>query len=153
MQYEFFVYHLPEPEPRKQHRLVRTPGREYIQTYTKENSPVNVYKQAIKFEAMQAIAGRGPLSGPLSVEIQFIMPRPKSIVWKRKEMIREWHWGRPDIDNLQKALFDALNGVAWNDDGQVCELDVIKIIAAGDEPVGVYFRCKEIAKSPDFHDG
>jgi Holliday junction resolvase RusA-like endonuclease len=29
---------------------------------------------------------------------------------------------RPDIDNLEKAVLDALNGVAWKDDTQVARV-------------------------------
>ena len=33
---------------------------------------------------------------------------------------------RGDIDAYQKACFDALNGILWKDDGQICELHVYR---------------------------
>lgn len=33
---------------------------------------------------------------------------------------------KPDIDNIAKVVLDALNGVAYRDDTQVIELDLIK---------------------------
>lgn len=33
---------------------------------------------------------------------------------------------RGDIDNYAKTILDALNGVAWGDDRQICELRVVK---------------------------
>ena len=33
---------------------------------------------------------------------------------------------RCDIDNLTKAILDALNGVVWEDDGQIVELRAVK---------------------------
>jgi Holliday junction resolvase RusA-like endonuclease len=33
---------------------------------------------------------------------------------------------KPDLDNIAKAILDALNGVAWHDDSQVVELIVEK---------------------------
>lgn len=33
---------------------------------------------------------------------------------------------KPDIDNIAKVVLDALNGVAYKDDTQVIELDLIK---------------------------
>ncbi len=37
-----------------------------------------------------------------------------------------------DIDNLAKAILDALNGICWQDDSQISELHVTKNLA--DEP-------------------
>ncbi len=34
---------------------------------------------------------------------------------------------RPDIDNLSKAVMDALNEVAYTDDSQIVALDAMKI--------------------------
>ena len=43
--------------------------------------------------------------------------------------------GRPDCDNLAKAVLDAGNGVLWSDDAQVVKLQVMKLRAAlGEEP-------------------
>jgi hypothetical protein len=52
----------------------------------------------------------GPADGPLTVRITFIMPRPKNKVWKQKPMPRYCHIKKPDLDNLVKAVLDALNG-------------------------------------------
>jgi Holliday junction resolvase RusA-like endonuclease len=35
----------------------------------------------------------------------------------------------PDIDNLEKAIFDSLNGWAWVDDKQICKLESEKFYA------------------------
>lgn len=34
---------------------------------------------------------------------------------------------KPDIDNIVKLVMDSLNGVAWEDDKQVCTLEVRKL--------------------------
>ena len=36
------------------------------------------------------------------------------------------HSSRPDLDNLVKAVCDALNGIAWEDDGQIAILECCK---------------------------
>lgn len=74
-----------------------------------------------------------PLDGPIKMELVFCFPRPKSKIWKRKPMPREWKTSRPDIDNLFKAVTDALNGIAYKDDRQIVELHVKKYICSGDE--------------------
>jgi Holliday junction resolvase RusA-like endonuclease len=33
-----------------------------------------------------------------------------------------WHVSRPDLDNIIKAVLDALNGIVFDDDAAVCEL-------------------------------
>jgi Holliday junction resolvase RusA-like endonuclease len=48
-------------------------------------------------------------------------------------MPREWRDQKPDADNLTKTVMDAMNGVAWRDDAQVCSLSATKVIATGDE--------------------
>lgn len=59
------------------------------------------------------------LSGPLKVNIAFSLPKPK-------RPRSEFPITRPDIDNLAKAILDALNGVAWEDDGLICNLSLEK---------------------------
>ena len=40
---------------------------------------------------------------------------------------------KPDVDNIAKAVADALNGIAYKDDAQVTDLSVKKRYAAGGE--------------------
>lgn len=37
-----------------------------------------------------------------------------------------WHTSRPDLDNIVKAVLDALNGIVFDDDAAVCELVAFK---------------------------
>lgn len=74
-----------------------------------------------------------PLDGPVSVRIICYYPRPKNMIWKRKPMPREWKCTRPDIDNIIKTATDALQGIAYRDDGQICRIEAEKWICAGDE--------------------
>ena len=64
-----------------------------------------------------------PVKSPVSVRIEIYRPAskfPKSGVISPK-------YG--DIDNLVKPIFDAINGVIWQDDRQVFELEVKKYLA------------------------
>ncbi len=74
-----------------------------------------------------------PLEGPIRVDIVFCFQRPKSKMWKKKPMPREWKATRPDWDNLGKAVCDALNGIAYRDDGQLVDVRIRKYICSGDE--------------------
>jgi Holliday junction resolvase RusA-like endonuclease len=67
---------------------------------------------------------------PLRAEITAYFPIPKSASMKRKKMMLEGqirHTKKCDSDNLAKAVLDALNGIAYYDDSQVCELSVSKL--------------------------
>lgn len=63
------------------------------------------------------------------VAVTFGMKVPVSLTKKVKtDMLegRKQHTVKPDLDNLVKAILDALNGVAWHDDAQVVELHISK---------------------------
>lgn len=48
---------------------------------------------------------------------------------------------RRDLDNLSKAVLDALNGIAWVDDTQVVDLHIVKAITR--ESPGVWIEIEE----------
>ncbi len=60
---------------------------------------------------------------PLSVTIDIQRTLPKSL-WDRAKAL--FDTGKPDCDNIAKAVLDALNGVAFDDDSQVVTLIVRK---------------------------
>jgi len=68
---------------------------------------------------------------PLSVMLTFYMPRPKGHYRTNGQLKPAspvfMHTGKPDADNLAKAVLDALTNIrAWQDDDQVCELTIRK---------------------------
>ncbi len=68
-------------------------------------------------------------TGAVSAEITGYFPIPKSTSKrKRTELISEEvpYLKKIDCDNLAKAVLDALNGSAYADDRQVCDLTVRK---------------------------
>ena len=73
-----------------------------------------------------------PIKGPVMVTVIFHFGRPKGHyrTGKYSAMLRddcpEWHTSRKDIDNLQKLIFDALNGIFWKDDSQICWVEAQK---------------------------
>ena len=66
-----------------------------------------------------------PIAGPVRIEVEFLMPRPKSHFNRLglKDSAPYWHIAKPDIDNALKAVCDALTTLRfWHDDAQVCAL-------------------------------
>lgn len=66
--------------------------------------------------------------GPVHVHINVVFKRPK---YMQKNIYNEGlilHTKRPDLDNVVKAVLDALNSVL-KDDSQVCKLSATKYYA------------------------
>lgn len=109
---------------------------------TRKPHPIVAYKATVKHAASEAVTQ--PLEGPVAMFVTYILPRPKGKIWKRKRMIREYHTSKPDLDNLDKGTMDALKGLAWRDDAQVCMLDSRKFIASGEESPRVLIEINEL---------
>lgn len=77
---------------------------------------------------------RQPISGPVFVNVNFYLPRPKRCPRLLPHV-------RPDLDNYLKQLFDAMNGIVWLDDGQVCGTLVWKVY---DERPRIEVKLKEL---------
>ena len=133
----FWAPAVPIAQPRQRTRVMRIGKRAVAQNYTPADSPVNAFKATVRAAFAQSYSGP-PLDGPLTASISFLFPRPTAKQWTTKAMPREWHDKKPDVDNLIKAVLDALNGLAFQDDKQVVQLGMVqKLICAGDETPGV----------------
>lgn len=71
-----------------------------------------------------------PWTSPVGIEILFLLQRPKSH-YKPNGELRKSAPGRPagskhDLDKLVRAVLDALTGIFYRDDGQVCEIRASK---------------------------
>lgn len=147
MRVSFDIPAVPVPEPRKRVRIRKTrDGKAFSQLYTPASDPVNAFKLTARIAAQMQMKKMGPLEGPLRLDVIFIMPRTQNQIWKTKPMPRIWHAKKPDFDNLEKALCDALKGLVWLDDSQICMTSVCKVIAAGDESPHVEFVCEQIGE-------
>lgn len=85
------------------------------------------YENAIGFYAFDLMADRELLDGPVSLTVfaQFQIPKSRA-KGKNAVFVGSWHVGKPDGDNILKAVGDALNGIVWRDDCQVAMASIIK---------------------------
>ena len=83
------------------------------------------------------------LTCPVELDLQFLFARPK------KDAHRYWQDHKPDLDNLEKAVMDALTaGQAWKDDSQVVKIQSIKrYTLSGVEKPGVYIEIASLAQT------
>lgn len=94
--------------------------------------------------------GVWPKTGPLAVEVDFMMPVPQSWSKKKKQQAHDgdlWHTSRPDVDNLLKLVLDAANGVLWVDDAQIVSFGASKSYADKNEQVGFSLRLYSLRNS------
>ena len=70
---------------------------------------------------------QAPTEKPVTVQIEarFAVPASASNK-KRLFLLGQACTKRPDADNVAKLVCDALNGVIWKDDAQICGLEVWK---------------------------
>jgi len=112
-----------DPVPKARPRVVRKGGRTW--SYTPKR--VATWEKLVKEEAQKHCTE--PIEGPVAVTIGFYMKRPKS---RRRE---NYVATTPDLDNLEKAVMDGLNGVAYVDDKLVVVKSSAKLyVRAGGEP-------------------
>jgi Holliday junction resolvase RusA-like endonuclease len=110
-------------EPIAQPRVKVSTRGGFARAYVDAKHPIHAYKQAIRLAYVNA--GGELLDGPVEVRIACRFERPKGHSKKRRQQ-REPKTTKPDLDNVGKAILDALNEIAYNDDGQVYRLTVEK---------------------------
>jgi Holliday junction resolvase RusA-like endonuclease len=84
--------------------------------------------RTVAFETEVALCARAamqgePMTGGLAVRIYGLVKMPKS--WskaKRAALDGRLHTGKPDGDNIEKAIADALNGIVYVDDSQIGDM-------------------------------
>lgn len=118
-----------QPQGKGRAKIVKIGGFSRMATPAKTVA----YEGLVAHAAQQAMAGRPLFDGPVSVSMALDCQVPAS--WSAKKQRRALAGEirpttKPDVDNVVKAVFDGLNGVAWRDDVQVVELSVWKHYSA-----------------------
>ncbi|MDR1246125.1 MAG: RusA family crossover junction endodeoxyribonuclease [Clostridiales Family XIII bacterium] len=116
---------LGAPQGKQRPRFFRKGN--HVGTYTPDKTVIyeNLVKMSYRQEQIPNM-----LSGAIKAEIVAVFPIPKSASQKTKQRMAsgiEPHTKKADCDNIAKAILDALNGIAYRDDAQICMLSVKKI--------------------------
>ena len=133
VQIRLYIPAIPVAQPRVRatvvagHASVYTPG-----TVNGRPHPIHEFKATVRKIASEKYTG-APLRCAVRVDAIFVFPRPRSDIWKKRPMPRYPHVKKPDRDNLDKGLLDALKGIILEDDRQVCDGRIEKWVASGDE--------------------
>ena len=111
----------PMGKQRARTRTVNTKaGKSFVMSYTPKKT-LN-YETYIKELFVIKYPNYKILEGAISVDIIAYLTIPMSKSKKQKELMREGAiqpTTRPDGDNIQKAIFDALQGIVFKNDSQI----------------------------------
>lgn len=102
-------------------------------TYTPQKT--KDYEELVRNSYLSCFMGMPPLKGALSAEIIVFFPIPKSAQKLKRESMKNGKIKptvKPDLDNIIKAVLDALNGYAYEDDATVVKIRAEKRYS--DEP-------------------
>ena len=114
MTFTFFVPGRPKAKARARSKVGKS-GKPFVYP----DGKTKMYEDYVGLLCKQAMRGKRPLKGPIRLEVIFCFAVPKSWTKAKKAMVPMPYMGRPDLDNLIKAIKDGVNKIAWMDDSQV----------------------------------
>jgi len=93
------------------------------------------FKSRVTAIATEYMGDNPPLEGAIKALVVVHKSPPKS--WSKKKKQQALHGeilpiGKPDFDNYGKGVLDAMNGIVFIDDAQICDGRVIKQYAEED---------------------
>lgn len=128
------------PRPKGSHRAFVVNGRAVMAGMGKDERGWREKVTAAARDSMAA-ARLAPLEGCVEVLLEFYELRPKSHLRSNgqvKPSAQPRPTKAPDADKLMRSVGDALNGVCWRDDAQICEATIRKLYTSEAQPyVGV----------------
>lgn len=111
-----------EPKAKGRPRFNTMTGRAYTPKNTRQ------YENMVRIAYSNAV-GTKKIDGQIEAEIICFFSIPKSENKRRREDMlngKILHTKKIDCDNIAKIVLDSLNGIAYDDDKQVCKLFVLK---------------------------
>jgi Holliday junction resolvase RusA-like endonuclease len=129
------VYEIPGPPmPLKRHRHA---GSKCFDPQKKE-------KHEAQWHLRSAIKALFPAHNAIKLVVEYHMPIPKSYSKRKaKKCLLGPHVYKPDLSNLIKFTEDAFNGMLWEDDSLICEIEAKKFYS--EEPKTV-FKIENVAE-------
>lgn len=147
---KFFVAGIPKGQPRMRSRLQQRKGGGAMFAMLYTPGDADDWKSIVRLEAEKAWRANGYPNqwlGPLCVNLTFYFPRPQSH-YRSNGLLKpdapRWHTPKPDRDNCDKAVLDALTNLClWSDDAQVCDGRIQKLYAGASGMTGCLIELQE----------
>ncbi len=121
-------------------------GRPRINTYTCRAYTPNKtkeYEELAKQYFVLKYPRHIPIEGRVKVSIIAYFKIPKGTNKKNEELMLSGNISptkKPDIDNIEKIILDAMNSLAFKDDNQITKLEIEKVYS---EEEKVYVKIEE----------
>ncbi|WP_369350578.1 RusA family crossover junction endodeoxyribonuclease [Streptococcus hillyeri] len=116
-----------EPKPQSRPRFARRGN--FTTTY--EDKDMKAWRNQCRLLIANHYMGQPILEGALRAKVRFYIKPPQYIAKVKKnqqalidEIIPVGK--KPDVDNYEKALYDSMSGIVFQDDGQIALHDVGK---------------------------
>jgi len=139
--------------------ICRTSGskKPFVTKYGRKLVPAGKFQKSwqdtVAWMFMEKFGRPVQIDGPVKFKCVFWMKRPQSHYRTHrgvktsqiKPIAPWWHISRPDAGKLRRAVEDALSGLAYNDDSQICfGIDVKKYTHADQPTPGVEITITEL---------
>ena len=137
-----FVAGVPVQQGSKGATVRHGEGGPKAQLFDTNGKDLRPWRRAVRDAARKAWRdeGRSPISGPVQATVTFVFPQFPS------SPDRHWHPEAPDIDKLERALYDGLvDGALLVDDRIVVKHLVSKRYAEWGEPTGAHVSIDSLA--------
>ncbi|WP_435582898.1 RusA family crossover junction endodeoxyribonuclease [Amycolatopsis thermoflava] len=143
-----FVAGTPRPQGSKRAFHHKQSGR-IVQM--EDNPHVKTWRGDIRDALLDPTGERQPFTGPVVVQLVFVMARPKSHyrTGRNAHLLRDdapaEPTSKPDTDKLCRAVLDAVGSAhtVWKDDSHVTDMHAVKRYATPGEPTGVHITITE----------
>lgn len=123
-----------DPKPKGRVRFTKTSdGALHVRQWNYTPETTRAYENVVRSYAKDAMRGRSPFVGAVSVKVIAYKPLLKSFTAEQRLAALDGRLlpdVKPDVDNYGKLALDALNGVVYADDKQVVRLTLEKCYGA-----------------------
>lgn len=113
-------------------------------------NPRGKEKEYVQWQAKAQYNRNFPITGPIRIDVSYHMPMPSGTSKVRRlQMLngRIHHIKKPDVDNLNKFLCDALKKIVFEDDSQVVEICARKLYGENGKTI---IRVEEVNTDSSF---
>lgn len=138
----FYDLVIPGKPLGKQRHQTTTIRKKDGTSFTHEFTPEQTvsYETFVKMLFVQKYPNMLPIERGTPILVQVYMFVPHSNESRKKGLF--WAPNKPDKDNCEKIVYDAINNIAWADDCQICMMDrFLKVYS--DQP-RVHLRFREV---------